>query len=40
MLLCLFLIDGSSGLRYGIWVELLGLPNEVLQQIAIILGQK
>ncbi len=39
-MLCLLLADRSVGGRDGLGVELAGLPNEVLQQIAIILGQE
>ena len=39
-MLCLLLADRSVGGGNGLGVELAGLPNEVLQQIAIVLRQE
>ncbi len=39
-MLCLLLANRSVGGRNGLGVELAGLPDEVLQQIAIVLGQE
>jgi hypothetical protein len=35
-----FLIDGSIGRGHRLGVELLCLPNEILQEVAIVLGQQ
>lgn len=40
VLLRLLLADRSAGGRYRLGVELLGLPDEVLKQVAVILGQQ
>lgn len=40
MLLCGLLVHRGIGCGDSVWVELCGLPNEVLKQIALILGQQ
>jgi hypothetical protein len=40
VLLRLFLTDGRDRSSQALVVELIGLPDEVLQQIAMILGQQ
>jgi len=40
MLLCCFLVDRRTGNTDSLGVKLLGLPNEVLEQISVVLGQE
>jgi hypothetical protein len=40
VLLSLLLVDWGVGGRNGLGVKLLGLPNEVLEQVAVVLGQQ
>lgn len=40
MLLGGLLVDGGAGNVDGLGVPLLGLPDEVLEQVALVLGQK
>lgn len=40
MLLSDLLVDGGAGDINSLGVELLRLPNEVLEQVALVLGQK
>lgn len=40
MLLGHILADGRPWNVHGLWIELLGLPDEVLEEVAVVLGQE